>query len=132
MKQNRGFTVIELLVVIVVLAAATFLVFWQKNNLDITNRDNQRKTAINAMYYSLENAYYPLHGSYPNHINSGVLNTMDPSLFTDPNGIKLGDAGSNYSYTPTDCNGDACTGYTLRAQMEKEADYVKTSKHGQS
>lgn len=131
MKQNRGFTIIELLVVIVVLAVAVFLVFWQKNNLDITARDNQRKEAVNAMYYSLENAYYPIHGSYPNHINSGVLKSMDPSLFTDPSGVKLGDAGSDYTYTPTNCNGDACKSYTLRAQMEREADYVKTSKHSQ-
>lgn len=129
MKRSQGFTVIELFVVIVVLAVAAFLVFWQKNNLDITTRDNQRKEAVNAMYYSLEDAYYPAHGSYPDHINSGVLKSMDPDLFTDPNGIKLGDTGSDYTYTPTNCQDNACKSYTLRTSTEREADFVKTSKH---
>lgn len=129
MKNKDGFTIIELLVVIVVLVAASFLVFWQKNNLDITHRDTTRKTAINAMYYSLENAYYPTHHSYPDHINSGVLKSMDPDLFADPNGIKLGDAGSNYRYTPLNCTADQCKGYRLQATLENEADYTKTSRH---
>lgn len=129
MTHKKGFTVIELLVVIVILATAVFLVFWQKNNLDIAGRDNQRKTAINAMYYSLENAYYPTHGYYPNHLNSGVLKSMDPDLFTDPNGVKLGDSGSNYRYTPLNCTGDQCQGYTLQASLEGQATYKKTSRH---
>lgn len=129
MKQQKGFTVIELLVVIVILAVVVTLVFWQKNNLDIATRDNQRKTSINAMYYSLENAYYPTHGYYPNHINSGVLKSMDPDLFTDPSGVKLGDTGSNYRYTPKNCNNDECQSYTLQSDMEREATYVKTSRH---
>lgn len=129
MKHHKGFTVIELLVVIVVLAVAVFLVFWQKNNLDIASRDDQRRTAVNAMYYSLENAYYPIHQSYPDHINSGVLKSMDPDLFTDPNGIKLGESSSSYRYTPTNCTDGSCKSYTLQSSMERQATYKKTSRH---
>lgn len=129
MRAQKGFTVIELLVVIVVLAVAVFLVFWQKNNLDIATRDDQRKTAINAMYYSLENAYYPTHHYYPNHINSGVLKAMDPDLFTDPNGAKLGDSKSDYRYTPLNCTDGQCQSYTLQSSLENEATYEKTSRH---
>lgn len=129
MKHSRGFTVIELLVVIVVLVASASLVFWQKNSLDITHRDDQRKIAINAMYYSLENAFYPTHNYYPDHINSGVLQSMDPNLFADPNGIKIGDAMSNYRYTPTNCTDGKCMSYVLQSSMEREATYKKTSRH---
>lgn len=127
MKQRAGFTVIELMLAIVVIGVIAILLFVQKNTLDQTTRDNQRKTAINAMYYSLENSYYAQHKSYPNHLNSGVLTTMDPELFADPFGVKIGEADSDYRYLPTDCNGDKCKSYTLRADLEREDDYVKSS-----
>jgi len=128
-KRSPGFTVIEILIAIVVIATATELVFVQKNNIEGTERDTQRKTAINAMYYNLEKVYYPAHGSYPDHINSGILTAMDPNLFNDPYGIKLGQPDSDYRYLPTNCSDGACKSYTLRSSMEREADYVKTSVH---
>ena len=61
MKRN-GFTVIELLVVIAVLGVGCWLFFSEKMKLDAVQRDNQRKVAINAMYYSLEEYYYAKFG----------------------------------------------------------------------
>lgn len=127
MRRKDGFTVIELLLTIVVLSALAILLITQKNNLDAQQRDDKRKIAVNAMYYDLEKFYYPSHSSYPDHINSGVLTAMDPSLFNDPNGIKLGQSGSNYRYIPTNCENGQCKSYSLRATMEREGDYVKTS-----
>lgn len=129
MKRSDGFTVIELVVVIVFLGLATFLLLSQKNTIDAAQRDAQRKTAINAMYYNLEEVYYPKNGYYPAKIDSSVLKAMDPALFTDPTGIKINEAGSDYHYESTDCTDDKCKSYTLKATMEKEADYVKTSRH---
>ena len=129
MKRTKGFTIIELLLAIVVLGSLAALFMIQKNNLDAVGRDDQRKTSINAMYYNLEKFYYPQHKSYPDHINSGVLTAMDPDLFKDPYGVKLGDSDSDYRYIPTNCQNGSCKGYTLRAQMEHEADYVKKSLH---
>lgn len=126
-KYSRGFTVVELIIAILFLAAAGGLFFIQKQNVDAINRDTQRKTAINAMYYNLKEVYYPAHSSYPRTISADNLKAMDPALFKDPNGKALGEEGSDYRYSPTGCNGDACTGFTLRASMERESDYIKSS-----
>src|ERR1700712_1612243 len=120
MKYSRGFTLIELLIVVVLLSAASMLFFIQKNNVEVASRDETRKTSINAMYYSLEEVYFKEHQSYPRIINSTVLPSVDPDLFKDPNGVKIGEAGSNYSYEATDCNADACKSYTLRTTLENE------------
>ena len=77
MKRN-GFTVIELLVVIAVLGVGCWLFFSEKMKLDAVQRDNQRKVAINAMYYSLEEYYYAKFGYYPQTIDSKTLRTVDP------------------------------------------------------
>jgi Tfp pilus assembly protein PilE len=52
MKHSQGFTVIEVIVVTLFLSVATTVLFMQKNDIAATHRDDQRKTAINAMYYS--------------------------------------------------------------------------------
>lgn len=127
MQQQRGFTVIEIIVVIAFLAFAGALFFWQKNDLRIAERDNQRKVAINAMYYSLEEVFYATNKSYPRVINADVLKSMDPELFKDPNGVAVGEQASDYRYEPSGCEGDICQGYVLRADLESEADFVKTS-----
>lgn len=129
MKRSSGFTVIELIVVIAFLAFASVLFFAQKNNLEVASRDTQRKTAINAMYYSLEEVFYAKNHYYPATITKDNLTSMDPALLTDPNGKKIGDSSSNYRYEPTNCNNDECKSYTLRSTLENEADYVKTSRN---
>lgn len=126
--SNGGFTIIELIFIIVLLAAASVLFFVQKNNLEVAGRDETRKTAINAMYYSIEEVYFKTNGYYPRTIDATVLPSVDPSLFTDPNGVKIGEANSNYRYEPYNCNGDQCKNYTLRTTLENEADYVKTNR----
>jgi type II secretory pathway pseudopilin PulG len=128
MKRSHGFTVIEVIVVALFLSVATVVLFIQKNHLATTQRDDQRKTAINAMYYSLEEVFFAKNGYYPSEINSKVLPSVDPELFTDPNGVKLGDKNANYRYEGSSCDNDKCKGYSLRADLEKEADYVKKNR----
>jgi len=127
MKSSRGFTVIELVIVVAFFAAASVLFFVQKNHVEVAARDDARKTAINAMYYSLEEVYYKQHSAYPRTINSEILPSVDPNLFKDPNGVKIGESGSNYRYEGLNCNGDTCKSYTLRADLEAEGDFVKSS-----
>ncbi len=128
-KRSRGFTVIELLVIVVVLGAASILFFIQKNNVEVAGRDNERKVAINAMYYSLEEVFFKANGYYPTTISEANLPSVDPALFTDPNGIKIGTADSNYRYEPTNCVDDKCKSYTVRTSLQNEADFVKDSKN---
>jgi len=128
MKQ-RGFTIIELLAAVVVLVTigAVFLV--QKTNLESASRDDTRRTAINAMYYNLEDVFFVKNKYYPQSIDEKNLTAMDSALFTDPNGYKVGTGDSDYRYEPKDCSLDGkCKGYTLRAQLENEADYTKSNR----
>lgn len=128
-KAHRGFTVLELLVVIVILAVGGWLFFTEKARVVAVQRDAARKVAVNAMYYNLEEVFYPKNTYYPSSIDSKVLRAMDAALFTDPDGVKLGESGANYRYDATGCTTDGkCTGYTLRSSMEREGDYVKTNR----
>lgn len=129
MKRQQGFTVLELLVAIVFLTFAGTLFYIQKHDLEVADRDATRKTAINAMYYNLEEVYYAANGSYPKTISADNLKAMDPDLFTDPNGNAVGSQDSNYRYEPANCDGETCKSYTLRADLEKESDFVKASRH---
>lgn len=127
-KTSRGFTVIELIIVVVIVAVASVIFFVQKNNIEVAARDDHRKTAINAMYYSLEEVYFKQAGNYPRTINEAILPSVDPELFKDPNGVVIGESDSEYRYEPVDCNGDTCAGYSLRTTLENEDDYVKTQR----
>lgn len=126
---RRGFTVIELLFIIVILGAASVLFFMQKNNLEVAARDEVRKTSINAMYYGLEEVYYKANNFYPRTIDEKVLPSVDPALFSDPEGVKIGESNSEYRYETANCEGDRCKSYTLRTTLENEADYIKNSRN---
>lgn len=130
MKKKSGFTVIELVVVIAFAGLVLGVFFLQKSNVDAMNRDDKRKTALNAMYYALEEGFYAKNGFYPESISEENLTVMDPNLFTDPNGINLGKEGSDYSYTPANCdNNGKCKEYILRAVLEKEDIYIKRNRN---
>ena len=126
--MSRGFTVLEILFVIVIIGFASVIFFVQKNNVEVAARDTERKTSINAMYYSLEEVYFKENNHYPRTIDETVLPSVDPELFKDPQGVKIGEASSDYRYEPTDCENDACAGYSLRTILENEADNVKTER----
>lgn len=126
--RSRGFTVVELLIVSAVLIAASFLFFVQKNNVEMTARDNERKTAINAMHYSLEEVFHKQNNYYPTYIDEKILPSVDPDLLTDPNGNKVGEAGSDYVYQPSDCQENKCKSYTLSTKLENEATFEKDSR----
>lgn len=128
-KSRHGFTVIELILVISVTLIASVIFFIQKQNLEILVRDNTKKTAINAMYYGLEEVFYPANKYYPRSISADKLKSVDPTLFTDPSGKKINEAGSSYTYLPTNCDGDKCKGYTLNADLTNETDYEKSSRN---
>lgn len=128
--KRRGFTVIELLVIIVLLTVGSWLFFTEKSRVDSVQRDAARKIAINAMYYNLEEVFFEKNGYYPTTIDSKTLRAMDPVLFSDPQGVKIGNGTSDYRYDGTECSTDGkCKGYTLRSHLERESDYTKTNRN---
>ena len=127
--MKKGFTVIEL-VIVATFAGLLFLLFFiQKNNLDAFSRDEDRKTAINAIYYALEESYYKANGYYPETVSEENITVIDPALWTDPNGYNLNDPKSSYSYQPADCDNGKCKRYILKADLEKETTYIKTNRN---
>lgn len=128
MKASRGFTVIELLVVVVLFATASIVFFVQKNNVEIAARDDARKTSINAMYYSLEEVYFAKNQSYPRTLTAETLPSVAPELFEDPAGTKIGESDSDFRYEGLNCTDNACKSYSLRSVLENEDDYIKTNR----
>lgn len=129
MESKKGFTLIELMLVGAFVGLLMIIFMVQKSNIDAMDRDDQRKTAINAMYYALEEYYYPKYGYYPDEITEENLPVIDPELFTDPQGINLGSDSSSYSYEVANCNSqNQCREFTLRANLEKEDTYIKKGK----
>ena len=126
--SQRGFTLIELFFIIALLVVASILFFIQKNNLEVANRDENRKTSINAMYYGIEEVFYKTNGYYPRTIDSKTLPSVDPTLFADPAGVKIGELNSDFRYETSNCDGDRCKNYTLRTTLENEADFVKNNR----
>ncbi|MBR2658733.1 type II secretion system protein [Candidatus Saccharibacteria bacterium] len=127
--MKKGFTILEISIVGVFATLLLILFFVQKANLDAMKRDENRKTAINAMYYALEESFYKEHKYYPETISEENIKVIDPALWTDPNGINLGDPISDYSYTPANCDNGHCKEYTLKATLEKEDAYIKYNRN---
>ena len=129
MRKQSGFTVIEVIIAIVFLGIAAAVSLTQLTKLQNESHNKAKRTAINAIYYSLEEDFYKRNHYYPEKIDDNTLPTMDKTLLTDPAGKKLGDIASSYRYEPTNCHDQKCRSYTLRATLTDEAEFTKKSRH---
>lgn len=129
MSAKKGFTILEIALVVLFASLLAIFGILQKQNVDAMRRDEQRKIAINAMYYALEESFYPQNGYYPESISADNITVIDPALWTDPAGYALGDPASSYFYEPANCSEGKCREYTLRAQLEKEDAYIKNNRN---
>lgn len=127
--NKRGFTVLEVVIVATFVGLLFLLFFLQKSNIDAFDRDERRKTAINAIYYALEESFYVEHKYYPESISEDNIKVIDPALWTDPNGFVLGEAKSDYSYEAANCKEGKCKEYILKTKLEKEDNYIKNNRN---
>ena len=127
--NKKGFTIIEIVIVGVFASLLFILFFVQKSNLDAMSRDEKRKTAINAMYYALEESFYKENGYYPEYISEENIKVIDPALWTDPSGYNLGDPQGSYFYESANCKDGKCKEYILKAILEKENIYTKYNRN---
>lgn len=128
MKNEKGFTVIELIVAIVVLTVLAVFFVLQKADLDATYTDQHKKVAINAIYYSLTEVYHPENGYYPSKIEKDTLKAIDPDLLIDPYGTAIYEPDSEYKYEGLNCDGSGkCKQFKLSTDLEKESDFIKES-----
>ena len=153
LKNKKGFTIVELLIVIVVIGILATLVIVTFTGIQQKGRNTQRQTDINAVDSHVE-AFNAQYGFYPTQADlatptflSAYMKGLDPEALRDPKqaaGATIGTAASStqYSYvaTGTGCvnttattitNGspvdNGCTSFVLTAQQESGVDYVKKS-----
>lgn len=140
-KNNRGFTIVELLIVIVVIGILAALVIVTYNGIQQKARDTERKTDIVAVASHLE-AYNATAGKYPTLANvndatfrAANMKGLPADALQDPKGgtnMVAAPAANAYAYQPSPAgcdnaaNGD-CVSYVLTANLESGGTYVKNS-----
>lgn len=136
-KRSNGFTVIELLVVMLVIIGLGFIAFNGRSDVLGRDRDTERRSDINLLYQQLE-FYYDLGetNTYPTLANlqddawvAENMKALAEEALVDPAGRKVGTEGSNYTYEPENCDANGCASFKLTANQEKSAPdpYVKNS-----
>lgn len=145
--KQQGFTIVELLIVIVVIGILAALVITTFTGIQQKARNTERETDIKALQGQIE-AYYAQNGKYPTLANlndttfrSGNMKGLDGEALKDPKGtaqtLVAAAAANSYAYTvtPNGCDnaagGTDCSGYTLTATYEGtvngNATFVKTA-----
>lgn len=122
-NKQSGFTIIELLIVIVVIGILAALVLNAFGNIQERARDTERQSDINSIHTQLE-LYYADNTSYPDAINTTNLPNLSDEALVAPT------AGETYAFDATTDNGAAgagaacttaagtCGEYRLNATLE--------------
>ncbi len=153
-KRNQGFTIVELLIVIVVIGILALLVITTYSGIQSKARNSKRSSDVKSIQTHLE-AYFSGPGNYPSRadmnnptwratnmksIEPGALKdpsapTCDPTDATKPCLVGA-PAAKAYAYVPTDSTGSSanceaddttCSKYTLTATFEGSVNGATTS-----
>jgi len=154
-KKNKGFTIVELLIVIVVIGILATLVIVTFTGIQKKGRDSQRQTDINAVQSHVE-SFYAQHGFYPTLADLGnttfvstYMKGLDPDALKDPKGpskaITTTTTKDQYGFEAKNSGGSGCTNdtkttigadgpednscdaYVVEATLESGGKYTKQS-----
>ncbi len=144
-NKQQGFTIVELLIVIVVIGILAALVITTFTGIQQKARDTERTTDVKAIHGQVE-AYYAQNGVYPTlaNLNDSTwrgtnMKGLDQEALKDPKGSGYTLAGSasasQYGYAATNTGGTACdnttgnecTKYTMTANLEGGGTFSKTN-----
>ena len=143
-KRSEGFTIVELLIVIVVIGILAALVITTYSGIQAKARNSERQTDVNSLQTQLE-AYFAQNGHYPSltDLNSGSwlstnMKSLDAGALKDPQGsgstLAATPAAKVYAYavsnsSSTSCEADdtTCAQYTLTATLEGGGTYAKSN-----
>jgi prepilin-type N-terminal cleavage/methylation domain-containing protein len=113
LQKQKGFTIVELLIVIVVIGILAALVLNTFGSVQAKARDAQRQTDVRSLATALE-VYFNDRGSYPANINSSAtLTGVDAAAYVPPNSTVTGVA--TLSAAPANQAALQCTGANLPA-----------------
>lgn len=145
-KRNQGFTIVELLIVIVVIGILALLVITTYSGIQQKARNSKRQSDLASVQTQLE-AYYQNNGYYPSlgDLNTGTsatsnansswaatnMKSLDQNALVDPSNpdqsrnLKGTPTAKFYSYEVKDSSGNSCESddttcaqYTLTAKFE--------------
>ena len=136
-RKQQGFTIVELLIVIIVIGILATLVLVTFTGIQQSARNTQRTTDIKAVAshletYNAKNGYYPTLANMNDDAFITSLNGLDKESTKDPNGDTYDFASTatatQYAYvpTPSGCDNDPavgglCTGFSLTWKEEGTA-----------
>ncbi|CAN5709760.1 hypothetical protein BH23PAT2_BH23PAT2_02920 [soil metagenome] len=141
-SKQKGFTIIELLIVIVVIGILATITIVALGGANARARDSKRESDISSTHNAIE-AYYAIGSSqYPTltELNDGTTVDGVDGEIRDPKAVPADtvsffDAATptRYGYVPVPAGCDnsttICTGYTLTAQRESSTeDIVRTAR----
>lgn len=137
---QKGFTIIELLIVIAIIAILALFVINNIQGGQAKARDQQRVNDLGAIKNKLEDLHNET-GAYPEAISEDNLPGIEPEALKDPlggnppaNNNAVADAEAaedvagpsndgndtaSYLYIPYGCNEGSCSGYRLKTFIEK-------------
>jgi prepilin-type N-terminal cleavage/methylation domain-containing protein len=143
-RKQQGFTIVELLIVIVVIGILAALVITTFTGIQQKARDTERLTDIKALHGQVE-AYFAQNGRYPTLDNmndstwrSTNMKGLDAEALKDPKGaaqtLASAAAANVYSYAVTASDDTACDNstkdcakYTLTATLEVGGTFTKNN-----
>ena len=139
-RRQHGFTIVELLIVIVVIGILAALVITTFTGIQKKARDTERQTDIKAIHGQME-AYYAENGKYPTFANmndatwrGANIKGLDAEALKDPKGsgqtLTSTVQANAYAYEVAASNDSACDNagtdcgkYTLTATLESGGTY---------
>jgi prepilin-type N-terminal cleavage/methylation domain-containing protein len=153
-KRNKGFTIVELLIVIVVIGILALLVITTYSGIQAKARNAKRQTDIQSLQTQIE-AFFSQNGYYPSRTDMNTaswratnMKSLDTNALVDPSSscipattacLVSAPVAKSYSYavfqsdgaTACETTDTTCAVYTLTATYEGTVNgsstYVKTN-----
>ena len=143
-KAEEGFTIIELLVVILIIGFLSFLLIVTSSSFKQKERNNERQNDIKALHLQLE-AYFAQNAKYPTLANMNdanwrktALKSMENDWLKDPKGTneQLVDKPVKHAYayevkaadnSACDNTTKDCTQYVLTATLEGSGTFTRNN-----